>query len=228
MATLTEDSTRRRGKTAPSTKEVAAWVRDRIRRGVFVPGQRLVEADIIAQSGASRSRVREALQRLEAENLVSIEAFRGASVKRIGPDELREIYRTRMVLEGLAAAECAAYAAPELKERLQDIQCKLDRWKEDGGQQRFAKLNSEWHELIIEGAGNRYLAQFLSRLSVPIYRLLFSSFYTDQRIDGANVDHNRITDAIVEGRVDDAEQAMRQHIGSGLAAVAEISAQFVD
>ena len=68
-------------KRAPTGVDIADWVRERIRTGRFVPGQRLVEVDIIRQTGASRSKTREALQRLEGEGLVLIEEFRGASVR---------------------------------------------------------------------------------------------------------------------------------------------------
>ena len=118
--------------------------------------------------------------------------------------------------------------APKLKQRLKALQRKMDRWKEDGGHERFAALNREWHELVVEGSGNPYIVQFLPRLTVPIYRLLFASFYSDQRIDKANADHKKITAAIVAGRIDEAESAMRQHIAGGLAGVSEIEAQFID
>jgi DNA-binding GntR family transcriptional regulator len=218
--------TRKRGPTG--AESVAEWIRERIRRGRFVPGQRLVEADIIEQLGAGRSKVREALQRLEAEGLITIEEFRGASVRRIGPDEVRAIYRTRMALEGLAAAEFAAADEPKLKRRLLEIQGAMDGWKEDGGHQRFAALNSEWHELIAQGSGNACLVQFLPRLTVPVYRLLFASFYTEDRIEAANADHRKITAAILEGRADDAEAEMRRHISAGLEGISEISAHFMD
>jgi DNA-binding GntR family transcriptional regulator len=219
-------SGRKRGPANAET--VAEWIRERIRRGRFVPGQRLVEADIIEQLGASRTKVREALQRLETEGLITIEEFRGASVRRIGPVEVRAIYRTRMVLEGLAAADFAATGEPKLKQRLADIQRAMNSWKEDGGQQRFAELNSEWHELIAHGSGNAYLVRFLPRLTIPVYRLLFASFYTEDRIEAANADHRRITAAILEGRADDAEVEMRRHISAGLEGIAEIGAHFAD
>ena len=72
------------GSDAFKTSAVADWVRERIRLGKLVPGQRLIEADMVRETGASRSKVREALQRLESEGLVTIEEFRGASVKRLG------------------------------------------------------------------------------------------------------------------------------------------------
>ncbi|MEP7311111.1 MAG: GntR family transcriptional regulator [Pseudomonadota bacterium] len=213
---------------AVNTRATADWVRERIRVGRLVPGQRLVEADIVRETGASRSKVREALQRLESEGLVTIEEFRGASVKRLGVDEVRQIYRARMALEGLAAAEFAAADDAALKQRLQAIQEELNQWEHKGNHDRFARLNDSWHKLIIEGSGNLYVAQFLARLTVPIYRLLFTTFYSAQRIGLANADHRVITAAIVEGRADDAERAMRAHIGEGLAALTELNAHFDD
>jgi len=61
---------------------------------------------------------------------------------------------------------------------------------------------------------------------VPIYRLLFATFYTAQRISMANADHRIITAAIVDGRPDDAERAMRAHISHGLDALIELNAHF--
>lgn len=228
MTSATAVTARRRSRKQVGAASVADWIRERIRLGRVVPGQRLVEADIIERTGASRSKVREALQRLEAEGLVTIEEYRGASVKKIGPGEIVQIYRARMALEGLAAAEFAQADAPKLKTRLLKIQHAMNNWRDEGGQQRFAELNSEWHKLIIEGSGNAYVAQFVARLSVPTYRLLFAGFYRDQRIDAANADHRKITAAIVEGRATDAEAAMRQHISDGLAAISELATQLMD
>jgi DNA-binding GntR family transcriptional regulator len=205
---------------------VPDWVRERIRHGRLVPGQRLVEADIVAATGASRGKVREALKRLEAEGLVTIEDFRGASVKKLGPDEVRQIYQARMALEGLAAAECAMRGDAALRARLAGLQAQLDAVESATSHERFARLNEAWHRAIIEGSGNLYIAQFLTRLTVPIYRLLFSTFYTAQRIAHANSDHRRITAAIVEGRAADAERAMRAHIQAGLDALTELNAHF--
>lgn len=228
MTSNAKKKPRQRGGKSASTQAIAEWIRERIRHGRFVPGQRLIEADIVNELGAARSKVREALQRLEAEGLVSIEEFRGASVKRIGWDEVRQIYHARMALEGLAAAEFAAADEPELKQELNKIQAEMNRWKQDGGHERFAELNGAWHALIIQGSGNEYVAQFLARLTIPIYRLLFSSFYTARRIDAANADHKKITAAIVAGHADEAERAMREHVRQGFAALSEINAHFFD
>jgi DNA-binding GntR family transcriptional regulator len=205
-----------------TVSDVVEWIRQRIRRGRFVPGQRLVEADIIRELPATRSRVREALQRLATEGLVTIEEFRGASVKDFTRDELRQMYRARMALEGLAAGDFAAADKPELKRRLMRLQAELNDVEETVDRERFARLNDEWHRLIIEGSGNQFVRMFVERLRAPIYRLLLSTFYSASRIDKANAGHRRITEAIVQGRGKDAERFMREHIEEGLEAVSEM------
>jgi DNA-binding GntR family transcriptional regulator len=222
-ATRTNGVTVRATATRPvGMREVVQALRESIRVGRLVPGQRLVEADIVRDTGASRSKVREALQRLETEGLVSMEEFRGATVRQLGMDEVRQIYHARMALEGMAAATFAASNQPALKKRLKKLQQSMDALEKSGDHHSFAHLNDAWHTLIIEGSGNRYVGQFLSLLTVPIHRLLFSSFYGPQRIDRANADHKIITQAICDGRADLAEQAMRDHIKDGLAALNEL------
>lgn len=208
-----------------TTDELVNWARENIRTGRFVPGQRLIESDIIRETHASRNKVRDALQRLATEGLVTIEAFRGASVKSMSWDEVRQIYQARMALEGFAARQFAASDKDELKAKLRQTQQELDKWVERGDHERFARLNTEWHDLIIEGAGNEYFRQFVARLTIPVYRLLFTSFYSKQRIVHANADHKKITRAIVAGKPDEAETLMRNHIDSALQALSAVDAR---
>lgn len=209
-----------------TTLAMVDWVRQRIKGGDFAPGQRLVEADIIRQTGAARNKIREAFQRLELEGLIIIEEFRGASVRRFSWDEVRQIYRTRMALEGLAAREFALADLPDAKQELQKLQDKLNQNVDAGDHDQFAILNGEWHDLIIENANNGYIRHFLSQLTVPIYRLLFSTFYSVNRIKSANDDHQIISAAIIDGRADDAEAAMRDHVERGLQSISKINAHF--
>jgi DNA-binding GntR family transcriptional regulator len=204
-----------------SALDVAQWLRDCIRAGRVAPGQRLIEADLTRDTGASRSRVREALQRLEAEGLVVIEEFRGASVRAISADEIRQIYRARMALEGLAAHDFAAADDAERKDALARLQDELNACEESGDYRRFVGLNDAWHRLIMDGAGNSYVVTFVERLRLPLYQLLFSTFYAANRIDDANAGHRQITAAILAGDAEGAERLMRAHIGQALGAVAD-------
>jgi DNA-binding GntR family transcriptional regulator len=213
-------------KRAPTGVEIADWVRERIRTGRFVPGQRLVEVDIIRQMGASRSKVREALQRLEGEGLVQIEEFRGASVKSTGLEEVAQIYRARMALEGICAADFARHASDDARARLCAVQEQLDKCVEERAPDRFGRLNIEWHRLIVEGSGNMVIAELLQRLNVPIHRLLFESFYDSDRLRTANADHRAMVELIMARDADGAEAAMRRHIGDGFETLSKIEGEF--
>lgn len=209
-----------------SSADVADWLRERIRRGRLVPGQRLVEIDITRSTGASRSKVREALQRLEIEGLVRIEEYRGASVRQASVEEIRQIYRARVALEGISAADFASIGTEEDKAALKAIQDELDESVETHAPERFAQLNEKWHRLVIAGARNDLIAETLGRLNVPINRMLFESFYDEEWLRSANADHSAITAAILSGDAPEAEKHMRRHIEDGLKTISTIANEF--
>jgi len=203
------------GARGPSGTEVALWIRNMIRARRLVPGQRLVEVEIIRQTGASRAKVREAFQRLEAEGLVTIEEFRGASIRSASLDEVKLVYRTRSVLEGASAADCARNATPELLARLVEVTDEIETCVAENRGERFGRLNAQWHSLIMEGAGNFVLTDLVRRLTTPLHHLLFEVFYNSERLTAAAADHRVILGAIQAGDADAAEKAMRQHVENG-------------
>lgn len=211
---------------APSASEVADWIRKRIRRGSLAPGQRLVEVDIIRQTGASRFKVREAFQRLEGEGLVITEDFRGASVRTASIDEVRQIYRARVALEGICAADFTRNATAAQIVRLEELQEQLDTCVLEHAPERFGPLNLEWHACLVQGASNEIIRELLERLNVPIHRLLFESFYSPNRLKHANADHHAVLAAIKAGDAEGAESAMRQHVENGFSTLSNISDEF--
>jgi DNA-binding GntR family transcriptional regulator len=213
---------------AVGTRDVVDWLRSRIRRGLLTPGQRLVEADITRETGAARSHVREALKKLEAESIVIIEEFRGASVKRYSRDDVRQIYDIRMALEGLAAANFAAADDPAAKERLARLQQELNNHERDTNHEQFARANDAWHAHIIDMAGNAYLKDFLDRLHIPIYWLLHRSFFNRANLATSNTAHRAITKAILDGEPKTAERLMRAHLADGLKALSAVETDLFD
>lgn len=211
---------------APTSVELADWIRDRIRRGQFAPEQRLVEVDIIRKTGGSRLKVREAFQRLAAEGLVEIEPFKGASVRSTSLEEVRQIYRARAALEGVTAADFAIAATDEQRERLRQIQDELELCVENRAPERFGRLNAEWHQLLVDGSGSILIGKLLQRLNVPIHRLLFDSFYDAERLRTANEDHRRILKAVMDRDAAAAEEAMRAHVQAGFEMLSAIETAY--
>src|SRR5580704_15724302 len=88
---------------APLRRQVLDELRQSIIAGRLRPGARLVERELIAMMGVSRTVIREALRQLESEGLVAIVPNKGPIVRELTRDEARDLYSIRAVLEGLAA-----------------------------------------------------------------------------------------------------------------------------
>ena len=215
MTTHPEDLARSLSKGAPSSAEIANWIRAQIRGSRLVPGQRLVEVDIIRQTGGSRFKVREAFQRLAAEGLVEIEEFRGASVRSASPDEVRQLYQARALLEGLCARDFCMRASETDRIRLAALASEMEACVDSSSPEKFSGLNSEWHTLLMRGAGNKVIEDLVKRLSTPVHHLLFGTFYRGDRLHEAVADHRAIMEAIEANDADAAELAMRRHVENG-------------
>src|SRR5215204_5694750 len=102
MDTRTKESTLG-ASHSPLTELVVTALRERILGGTVPPGERLVEGRLSDELGVSRMPVREALRKLAAEGLVTIEPRRGATVTSFSTDQVRELVEVRATLEGLNA-----------------------------------------------------------------------------------------------------------------------------
>ena len=106
--------TRRRDRDAerhPRPKDAYDLVLEAIDQGLFRPGDRLVESELAERFGMSRTPIREALQRLEAQSVLARDG-RSLVVSSLDHDQLGELYVVRAELEGLAARLAAQHAAP--------------------------------------------------------------------------------------------------------------------
>ncbi len=203
-------------RKTPTVAQLIEWLKQRIIQGLLVPGQRLVEADLMRDSGAGRARVREALRRMEAEGFVEIEEFRGASVRRLTLADVQAIGEVREVLEGLAARLAAsAKTSAAVREEFGRLQRELDDAASRRETDRYQAANRRYHALIAEQANNPFVSSFLERLRVPALGLQFRAFFASEKGLERNADHHKITAAILSGDAAAAESAMRAHIRRG-------------
>src|SRR3954464_7514575 len=97
----------RSARSVGSGQLAVELIREAILDGELAAGERLKEDELARRLDVSRTPVREALRRLEAEGLVVVEPQRGATVRSYAPEELDDMYRLRAVLEGYAARRAA-------------------------------------------------------------------------------------------------------------------------
>lgn len=200
-------------------------LREAIRTGRFVPGQRLVVADITREFAVSAGPVREAIRRLTGEGLVEIFPHRGASVRMITITDLREVYQLREAVEGAAARLAASNVDEEsFRRELLDLQIEMDVIVRDASTDRFIDNNRKLHDLIYRMTRNDRMRQLALQLILPIYQLRLPHRMTTDDMHASYDGHKRIIAAILAGDGISAEQAMRDHVcqsGQGLIAALE-------
>ena len=185
---------------------------DGLYRGRYVPGQRLVEADLTRDFDVGRGSVREALNRLAAEGIVSMNLHRSAVVRSLSRAEAHDIVRLLEVLNGFAAR----LAADRIDEG--DNRKKLDETfanlvSEDVRRDflRFARARNWFYKTIVAIGGNGELARLMPRTNVDLLRVQFRAYWPAE--DEARVENYRaIYQAISDGAARKAKTAAKSHI----------------
>lgn len=190
-------------------------LKDDIFSGRYRPGDRLKERDICAALEVSRTPVREALRRLQADGLVHLEPRRGGVVTEMSSEEAHEIFSLGAMLESfacrLAASRATRRDVTELESLMDALAAELtsDTPKQ---RERYMALDHELHGRIVDIAASPRLAAMLSQtVSMPVLVRTFHSYSKDDLVR-SHQQHRTIVDAISAGDAEWAEAAMRSHI----------------
>jgi DNA-binding GntR family transcriptional regulator len=190
-------------------KDAYQLILEAIDTGVYKPGSRLVESELADRFGVSRTPIREALQRLETQSLLTRDG-RSLIVASLDHSQLSELYVVRGELEGLAARLAARHATPEEKRVLRDM-LESDRKLQDDPE-AMARANRRFHKQIHLASHNRYLVQQLDLVHRSMALLASTSIAAEGRTVDTLEEHERIVRAIEAGDGDAADAALREHI----------------
>jgi len=190
-------------------KDAYAMILEAIDIGVYKPGDRLVESELAERFGVSRTPVREALQRLETQSLLTRDG-RSLIVASLDHNQLAELYVVRSELEGLAARLAARHATDE-EVRLLRAMIEEDR-KLVGDPSALARANRRFHKQIHLASHNRYLVQQLDLVHRSMALLATSSIAAEGRGAKTLEEHATIVEAIAAGDGDGAYMALKEHI----------------
>ena len=179
--------------------------------GEFNPGDRLVESELAEQLRISRTPVREALQRLETQGVLSRDG-RSLIVASLDHDQLGELYVVRSVLEGLAARLAAQHAAPEEVRVLGEMVDANRALMDDPG--AMSRANKRFHRQIHLASHNRFLIRQLDSVRRSLALLSTTTFATEGRPEIAMREHQEIVDAIAARNGDRADFAAQTHIST--------------
>lgn len=193
-------------------ESVQIWLRDAIREGRYPPGSRIREAEVAEQLDVSRTPVREAFGRLQADGLLILTPWRGAQVAELDRNQVVELYAMRQALEGTAAALAAQHASKAEIDLLFDL---LEQDKAaDGDPLRLADINRQFHQALYGAGHNRYLLKALNALGDSLALLKSTTYEVSGRAAAAWTQHVSIATAIKKHDPHAAEQAARAHIES--------------
>lgn len=190
-------------------------LRDRIFSGDCPPGTRLKERELCADLEVSRTPVREALRRLEAEGLVQIQPRRGGVVRQVDPSEVEEIFALGAVIEGFGArlaAQKADRAGVSALEAIVDAMGEVLERGDERCRADYMSLDGDLHGRIVALADSPRLSSALQQVvGVPVLAQAlhrYSLDYLQQSLD----QHRVVVQAIRERNPEWAESAMRYHI----------------
>ena len=190
-------------------KDAYSLILEAIDVGVYKPGDRLVESDLADRFGVSRTPIREALQRLETQSLLTRDG-RSLIVSSLDHSQMAELYIVRAELEGLAANLAAKHATSEEIKVLQDM-VDSDR-KIISDPSSLARSNRRFHKQIHLASHNRFLIKQLDLVHRSMALMATTSLAADGRGAVAVEEHQAIVTAIADGDSTQASEKLRNHI----------------
>lgn len=213
----------------PARERAYHELRKRLMAGEFPGRSRLVEERIAAVLGVSRTPVREALTRLLNDGLV----YRGDGGYYVAvPNfaDLRDLYELRITLElrGLARA-MDPHIAPHNVALLEPLR---DQWREMLTEQpdpspEFVATDEDFHVTLNRAAGNQVITQTLITVNARIRPVRMYDFLTGDRIDKTIREHLGVVEAVLAGKIEDAEVKLRQHVGVSMEVVEQRAARAI-
>ena len=210
--------TRRRAPAASASRPayLGETVYDAMRRaiveGELDAGEPLAEHELSRRFGVSRTPIREALAKLERDRLVRVVPKKGAFVRTLSHDEVRELYQVREALEALAVR----LAAPRVdKEQLAGFDARFRALLARRGGIDHAEvrvLGDEFHRFLAKQSGNARLVELLDQVREPIRAVWTMSVVAPRRAQGLVREHLALIDALRRGDGPRAERLMIAHV----------------
>lgn len=223
---------RRVQRVGPPRGTAASFVQDDLRRAILamqiVPGAALIEKDLTARFGISRTPVREALIRLKEEGLVEIFPQAGTFVARIPVEAIPEAVFIRQALECAAVDLVAKVATPAIVARLDAVIARQHEAFDEGDQERFHLFDENFHETVAQCAGHPGVWKLAHAAKSQIDRCRRMTLPVPGRMEMVIREHLTIVDAVRKGDAAAAQTAMRAHLGTLLPDLVHLRAQHPD
>lgn len=180
-------------RMSKATEKAYSIIRENILNGEYAPGAHLKEGELVEKCGVSRTPVRDALRKLAMDRYVVTRRNQGVFVNQWTVEDIQDIFELRSILESIVAERAARRITDDQIEVLRSIhgriQSMLDK-KSAPKIEVFLTENSQFHQILIDTAGSRTLADTLAQIVQPPLIAQTARQYTRKELQQSN-DHHR-------------------------------------
>jgi DNA-binding GntR family transcriptional regulator len=202
-----------RDDALPAAERAHAAIRSGIIDGTYEPGTLLSENDLAASIGVSRTPVRAALARLREEGWITIFPQRGALVRAVTPQEMRDLTDARLTLETAGVARAGKQQRAQLAEDLAALVERQRRALARGRVAEFIELTTSFHRSFVEIGENQFLIKVARRLADRQRQLLLSE--RDRLLSRAEAivaEHEELLELLADDDLSGFAEALRNHL----------------
>lgn len=205
----------------PISDVVYESLRRTIISGIIPVGERIIEKEYAERLNISRTPIREALKRLEIEDLVEYVPKKGVVVKRISRDDAIEIYKIRHSLEVLATKSAMDNITPEEIKEMEELLDYTEKKNNEGDVKEVIRLFGEFNSKIYSASRMKRLTSMISRQNEYLQRFRDISISENERREKALSEHRQILKAIIEKDKSNIDELIRTHLQDSLEIVLE-------
>lgn len=188
--------------------QLQRWIID----GTLEPGEQIYDSEISKALGISRTPIREALQLLEVQGFIEMQPGKETRVTEIKKEDVLKIYPPLASLHALAAEEAAKIVTAEQIETLKEMADEYGQLIDRQEQFKAIESDEQFHNYIVELAGNPYITDFSSILQLHIRRFKYVFLKRDFVIVKESLkEHRALIQAFEEHQAEKAASLMRQN-----------------
>lgn len=185
--------------------QLQQWIID----GTLQPGEKLYDTELASALGVSRTPIRESLQLLEVQGFVVMHPGKATQVTTVNKEDIKELLPPLSVLQALAAELATQHMDDQTIEQLEELNKKFAKLIDKKDFFQALKVDEEFHQVIVEKAGNRYIVPIIEKLQAHVRRLFF---FNSIKLSSRSIEeHEAILSAFKKGDAEKASLTMKSN-----------------
>lgn len=218
---MTDNLTLHMDAYLPLRDVVFHTLREAILKGELKPGERLMELQLAAKLGVSRTPIREAIRMLEQEGLAVTIPRRGAEVAKMTEKDMEDVLQIRDALDELAVSIACRQITEEQLDELRHMMQEFAEYTKTGDVKKIAEADVKFHDIIYQSTGNPKLVSMLSNLREQMYRYRVEYLKDEGNYPVLIREHCEIVEGLSDKDLPKVTAAMHKHVRNQVMAVKE-------